>query len=152
MVAKVYGQTIDSAILKQVLDSNAKILGLNDSSLIHETTKIRVFNFSGKPFNEKLLEAISVIDDLNVVDYNMIFSVYLVQNKKITTDINSGRYRDIFIQRVEATGKNTLKVITLAFRFKATNCIYHDKFMGEFEFVKNKDLYILTKSTISGMD
>ena len=144
-------QTISIGLLQKVIEKHERILGLNDSTLAHETNQIRVFNLSDAEIEPELLLSINALSGLYGFLYKQKFTVNLVTDKKLTIDVNTGRYRDIFIVRFEERN-SIIKLVTLAFLFKPKDGLNQNKLLGEFEFVKSKNGHELGNFRISGVD
>jgi hypothetical protein len=129
-----YGQEVNKAVLQQLVKANETVLGLKDASLAKQTKQIRLFNFSGVAVDMSLFDSVSAVTGLRCTGYKDGYTVNLVPSPKFEIDVNTGKYRDIFMIRFASMGAQKFSIITIATKFKTTDGVKQSQIKGEFEF------------------
>jgi hypothetical protein len=147
-----YSQEINQAVLQQLVKANETVLGLKYPSLAKQTKQIRLFNFSGIAIDMTLFNAINAATGLHSTGYKDGYTVNLVPNPQFEIDVNSGKYRDIFLIRFASMGSQTFSVTTIAYKFKSVDGVRQNQVKGEFEFELVNGSYVLKTQHFSTAD
>lgn len=149
---RVYSQSIDECMLKSIISKNEQVLGLYDSSLKNQTKQIRVFNISNGTIDPSLLKSINPLNSMYNIRYKDDYFINMVLNKQLEKDINTGRYRDLFIISIESSCDSIIKLATIAFKYKPNDGVSQTEILGEFEFLKRNSCNKLKSFHLGAVD
>lgn len=147
-----YGQEINQEVLQLLVKANETVLGLKDPSLAKQTKQIRLFNLSGVAVDMTLFSSVNPASGLHSTSYKDGFTVNLVPNPNFEIDVNTGKYRDIFVIRFASMGSQTFSITTIAYDFKPKDGVKQTQIKGEFEFALVNGSYVLKSQHLGAVE